>query len=241
MKILAIGNSFSTDATAYIEPIAKAEKWDLFVRNLYIGGCSLETHWSNYQANELSYEYQKDGETIDKVSLKAALTLEKWDVITLQQASYLSGQKRSYEPYLKNLLTALQEKVPDAWIVFHRTWSYEIDADHPEFKRYGRSQARMDRQIRSATTHFSEKYALPLIPVGDIIRQYRQKAPFDYLKGGMSLNRDGYHLSLDYGRYIAALTWIWFFLGKLPSSHFYVPPSADPNVILDIVHDFPRF
>ena len=37
-KILCIGNSFSQDATRYLEAIADGE---LFVRNCYIGGCSL--------------------------------------------------------------------------------------------------------------------------------------------------------------------------------------------------------
>jgi hypothetical protein len=241
MKILAIGNSFSTDATALIEPIAAAEKWDIFVRNLFIGGCSLETHWQNFQTYDPVYEYQKDGEVLQMISLREALSQEDWDVITLQQVSHLSGKRSSYEPFLGNMIAAIQNLVPDGWIVFHRTWSYEINADHPGFKHYGSSQARMDRQIRSTTAHYSQKYALPVIPSGEIIRQYRQKAPFDYRKGGISLNRDGFHLSLDYGRYIVALTWLWFFLGKLPSGHFYIPPSAEPDIIIDIVHHFPRF
>ena len=41
MKVLAIGNSFSQDATRYLHQIAKANQFDLKVVNLYIGGCSL--------------------------------------------------------------------------------------------------------------------------------------------------------------------------------------------------------
>lgn len=44
MKILAIGNSFSQDATRYLQDIAASAGENLFVRNLYIGGCSLEMH-----------------------------------------------------------------------------------------------------------------------------------------------------------------------------------------------------
>ena len=46
MKILFIGNSFSSNATTYIREISDGK---LFVRNLYIGGCSLETHAKNIE------------------------------------------------------------------------------------------------------------------------------------------------------------------------------------------------
>ena len=50
MKILFIGNSFSQNATRYIRQISDGT---LFVRNLYIGGCSLETHAKNIENEEL--------------------------------------------------------------------------------------------------------------------------------------------------------------------------------------------
>ena len=51
MKILAIGNSFSQDATRYLQDIAASAGENLFVRNLYIGGCSLEMHAKNITEN----------------------------------------------------------------------------------------------------------------------------------------------------------------------------------------------
>ena len=44
MKVLAIGNSFSEDATRYLHDIAKADGVALEVANLYIGGCPLDRH-----------------------------------------------------------------------------------------------------------------------------------------------------------------------------------------------------
>ena len=52
MDILAIGNSFSTDATRYLYGIARAAGDNLQVTNLYIGGCSLEQHYRNMLSNE---------------------------------------------------------------------------------------------------------------------------------------------------------------------------------------------
>ena len=47
MKILAIGNSFSEDATTYLHQIGEAAGVKNQIVNLYIGGCPLETHWEN--------------------------------------------------------------------------------------------------------------------------------------------------------------------------------------------------
>ena len=46
VKILAIGNSFSQDATRYMKEIAQSMGLEMLVVNLYIGGCSLEQHAS---------------------------------------------------------------------------------------------------------------------------------------------------------------------------------------------------
>ena len=43
--VLAIGNSFSQDATHYLHQIAASDNVEMKVVNLYIGGCSLEQHW----------------------------------------------------------------------------------------------------------------------------------------------------------------------------------------------------
>lgn len=59
-KILSIGNSFSQDATRYLQQIAAADGHPLFARNLMIGGCSLERHAGNVRSGSADYEYQED-------------------------------------------------------------------------------------------------------------------------------------------------------------------------------------
>ena len=53
--ILAIGNSFSQDATHYLHQIAEADGVETKVVNLYIGGCSLERHWQNIVTGAADY------------------------------------------------------------------------------------------------------------------------------------------------------------------------------------------
>ena len=91
MNILAIGNSFSEDATRYLHGIAKADGQHCSVANLYIGGCSLDHHYSNMLSDTKAYELQYNGNNTGfYVSLGEALLNREWDVITLQQASYKS-------------------------------------------------------------------------------------------------------------------------------------------------------
>ena len=48
IKILAVGNSFSVDAMQYLWNVMNSAGYtDITLGNLYIGGCSLDTHWSN--------------------------------------------------------------------------------------------------------------------------------------------------------------------------------------------------
>ena len=47
MKLLSIGNSFSTDAHRFLHTVAEQNLCEIDTANLFIGGCSLQTHWQN--------------------------------------------------------------------------------------------------------------------------------------------------------------------------------------------------
>ena len=136
MKILCIGNSFSQDATRYLREVSDDS---LFVRNLYIGGCSLETHMINIMENNPYYEYQLDGERLEMRSINEALTLEEWDYITIQQVSHFSGIEWTYEPFIAYVLDYIKSACPSAKIAFHRTWSYDPTSEHGGFAYYNKN------------------------------------------------------------------------------------------------------
>lgn len=233
-KILCIGNSFSTDATRYLESISNNT---LFVRNLFIGGCSLERHTQNLSTNAYDYEYQKDGECIIEngemkmISILEAINADDWDYVTVQQVSNNAGVLDSYEPFLGQILSFVKEKLPKAKIVFHRTWAYEIDSDHGGFATYENDQQKMFDAIMQVTERVAKKYSLPVIPVGEAIQKLRTLKEFDYKNGGLSLNRDGFHLSFDYGRYAAGLVWNKFFTNTNPKEVTFAPDNTDKNLI----------
>ena len=230
MRVLAIGNSFSTDATAYIERIALDFGVKMTVRNLFIGGCSLEQHVQNLKTKEKEYEYQKNGECIRFVNLDEAIQ-KPWDVVTVQQVSYLSGVAESYEPYLTTLIQWIRKSQPQAKIVFHRTWPYESDSDHPEFFRYDFSRLKMFRAILEASNERAAFHHLQVIPAGDVIEYMRDDAYFCPEKGGIALSRDGFHLSFLAGRWIAALVWVHFLTGIDVSQFTWSPEGVDEATI----------
>lgn len=214
-KVLSIGNSFSQDAHNKLHALAIANDVDLYSANLYIGGCTLKCHWENIENNAIDYDLQLNGSTgLRKISIEEALLLEEWDVITLQQASAYSQNINTYTPYTENIAKYVREKCPDAKIWFHQTWAYENDYFANGERENKSQQKAMYENILTASKTISEVIDAPLIKAGVAIQAVRENVPeFDYTKGGMSLNRDGYHLSYDYGRFAAAYTWLYELTG----------------------------
>lgn len=250
LKVLCIGNSFSQDATRYLEGVASGGPKPLIARNLYIGGCSLERHANNLRHLAFEYEYQKDGKHMfttiipgrkNGVSIRMALEMDDWDVVTVQQVSHLAGIYESYFPYLSEVLSVVREKTPQAQIMFHSTWAYEIDSVHPRYENYDRDQKKMYDAIQNVTARISSEFGLPVLPTGRLIQTLRGLKEFDYANGGLSLNRDGFHLS-DYGRYAAALLWYKQLTGCSVKDNSFVPEHFDPvlaGLIRETVDNFP--
>ena len=210
LRILAIGNSFSQDAVEqYLWNLFNEAGVEVIIGNMYIGGCSLERHWTNVQNNTAGYEYRKvvnGSKTNTKNwSLEMALADENWDYISLQQASDYSGMYDKYEPYLGNLIDWVLENSsnPRMQLMFHQTWAYSKDSGHQAFPNYGKDQMVMyngivDAAEKSMTNHPEIKL---LIPSGTAIQNGRTSSIGD------EWDRDGYHLNTDYGRFAAACTW----------------------------------
>ena len=229
MKILSIGNSFSEDATAYLHKISEAGSRQIDVSNLYIGGCSFEMHACNIKSGEKKYRLEYNGIYTDrKVSVNEMLKADRWDIVTVQQASYDSGIPASYGENGKYVIDYIRNTSPYSKIYFHETWSYEEGSDHPAFGKYGYSSPEMYSAIKSASEKFcSENGNIPIIPCGEVINKLRGKNEFDVLSGGESLCRDGYHMSLFYGRYTLAAVWFEIFSGEDIRNVSFFPDKSD--------------
>lgn len=211
MKILSIGNSFSEDAHIYLYALAEERGIELETVNIAIGGCSLQMHWDNIAKGNVNYLHNiNGGEGWEKelVSVEQILKSDSFDVITLQQVSGYSGQYETYQPYLNDIISYVRKYQPNARIYIHRTWAYEIDSTHGDFPKYNSDQNEMYKAICQTTKRIAEETKTTLILSGSVVQAMRERLPsFDYKNGGVSLCRDGFHLS-DLGRYAVALTWV---------------------------------
>lgn len=233
IKILAIGNSFSQDATYYLHQIAAADQVDTKVVNLYIGGCSLERHWNNMESGAAEYLYEENGSSSEQyVSIPTALDMEEWDYVVTQQASHDSGLIETYHPYIECIAGYVGKKCPKAEFLIQQTWAYEIDSLHSLFSRYHHSQEEMFLKLSEAYRAVAKQLGIRLIPCGDVVQTLRKKEPFLYGQGGMSICRDGFHMNILYGRYLLAATWYRTLFGASVSNNTYIPSTnLAPNVV----------
>lgn len=209
MKILSIGNSFSQDPHSHLHELAAQNGIDIYAVNLYISACSLRTHAARLSDGRDAYDLEINGEpTGDKISIAAALAMDEWDVITLQQVSHLSGLPSSYFPWFGQLVDAVKAACPKAQIWFQHTWAYATESNHPLYKLYNHDQQTMLRRAEKCKDMVTRIWHLPVISTGDVIQRLRP------ILGEDRLHRDTFHLSLDYGRLAAAATWIKTLTGK---------------------------
>ena len=209
MKILSIGNSFSTDAQRYLNRISRLNSCQIKSVNLYIGGCPLRRHYFNVLENEKAYDFQFNGESTGLlVSIKDALKSDAWDYVTLQQASTYSPIWESYEPYLETIAEYVKKYAPQAKLVVHKTWAYS--AEHIINK--GMAGTREDMYNALSVCYDKMAQAIDtalMIPSGDVVEAL--------IRNGITApHRDGYHLSLGAGRLAVALLWYSLFSGEDP-------------------------
>lgn len=225
INVLAIGNSFSQDAVEQnLYELALANGDTLIIGNAYIPGCQIDLHYENILNDNPAYSYRKivGGEktTTDKVSLKSIIEDENWDIISLQQASHFSGKKATFAnlPRLKDEVVKLMPN-KNAEIIWHMTWAYSKDSTHSGFKNYSNDQDVMNDSIYGAVrSELPKVYISRVVPAGPAIQNARNVF-------GDILNSDGYHLSHDLGRYVAACAWCEFLTGKKVIGNPYHPET----------------
>ncbi len=214
LRILAIGNSFSDDATQYLPDLLEAAGiHNVIVGRLYIGGCTLERHCREFKDNGHEYVYLKSTnnkwETIKKYkqgSFMDGVGDERWDIITMQQGSPKSGRWDSYDPWLGTLIDIVRKNCPnpEATIVWHQTWAYASTYTNRNFANYAYDQQYMFDSIQICVDKARKAYNIPIvIPSGPAVQLMRGTS----LKTEKELTRDGFHMDYKYGRYLTACVW----------------------------------
>lgn len=205
LKILAVGNSFSDDMMEYVWQILNSLGYQkVKLGTLYIGGATLDMHASNAKGDLPNYEYRTNingtWQTTPNSRISDALKEENWDYVTFQQQS-LDATKESTFGRLKELTDYVRSYEPEAKFYWQMTWGYQSNCGLEGFATVDRDQMKMYQGIVSVVQKKIKANSdfVGVIPNGTAIQNARTSLVGDYL------TRDGYHLTLGLGRYIAGL------------------------------------
>ena len=184
-KVLIIGNSFSVSVMRNWPQLAKASGSELKAASMYIGGCSFQRHWENVEkATDLTFKpydiWISDAEGVKrfKSNIPQMLASDKWDFVTIQQASHAAWDPETYHPYADKLIAKIKELAPQAEIVIQQTWAYcNLDKRIQPGGAWKFDQTGQYERTRDAYISLAKQYKFRMIPTGLAVQKFRQSLP----------------------------------------------------------------
>lgn len=165
VRLLTIGNSFSANATKYFKDLAKAGQHTLIHNSLVIGGSSFQVHADKTKAEGKARLYTNGKDLVSN------LTADKWDYVTIQQASIKSHDFGTYQPHAGFLRDLIVTHAPQAKLLIHQTWAYRVDDPRFAVKvpKPGepKTQQEMYHGLTAAYDKLAAEFGAKIIPVGD--------------------------------------------------------------------------
>lgn len=211
LRLLFLGNSFAMDTAEYAVHVAHGLGIPkVKIGMLVIGGCSIAMHYAQAVDDLPGYCYYTSTggrwSFRENHRISTAVESDNWDWIVVQHGTGDGSRYTSPDCYdkLTPLVEYLKAHAPHhTKIAFNLTWLGESTFPHQEILSYGGDMAAMRQALveTARATVLCNPLIDRLIPTGTAIENARTSAI------GL-LTRDGYHLSLDKGRYIAALACI---------------------------------
>ena len=181
LKVLMVGNSFSMSCRTYLPDIVRSlPDCELKLEIAYIGGCSLQRHIKEYEATQQDPEHRPYTDIADRpASLPELLQRDRWDLISIQQASHCSWQPATYQPWAEQLIGIIRETNPQAEIIVQQTWSYNagdirINTSHD---LWGLDQAGMFSCLDAAYRQLARQYGFRVVPTGLAVQLTRKDSP----------------------------------------------------------------
>src|SRR5574344_1924352 len=250
LKVLMIGNSFSVCVLKQMPQIAADLGCKLDLCSLYIGGCPLVKHAKNLAATNGAYgvtwNYCGITNKTDAVpftvgeksrgDLRPMLAADKWDIVTIQQASHESWKPESYQPYADEVIAAIRELAPQAEIVIQQTWSY-CKADKRVCNHadggpgtWGFDQTGMYDRLTASYGALAKAHGFRIIPSGLAVQKFRQARNVTTAKGDVvGAGTDTFHFNYK-GEYLQALVWAGMLFGKDVTKVAYAPKNIDADL-----------
>ena len=256
LKVLCVGNSFASSVIKDLRAIARAEGCNLKIFAFTcLPGASMEEHLKNAKQEEANPELRCYQLTpAKKAKMREILTMEKWDIITIQQFSRISYMPETYFPWAEELSAYIRRYAPQAEIIFQQTWRFR--EDHGIYKNGKLSPLTMYERLTDAYREAATKLSLRVIPAGAAIElalakqagvfrplskeqslspagtpvpePYALHEGWIWKKTNSSMNArfDGMHLN-ERGKYLQACVWYGFLFKKDPETIRWKPSEMD--------------
>ncbi len=198
LRILAIGNSFTTDALYY---------FPCLIDSAHIGRDRICVYSATGRSMRLDQwlDVIKSGEEVELTANVKGVEMESkgtmrqllsqpWDVVVIQQASDVSYRLSSYK-CVSEYVEMIKSLCPNKrlCVFFQQVWSHTSKEDPYVFRANVSISKRMEEVLGPGC----------VIPTGVAVQNARQTN----LNDDMYMTRDKWHLNEGIGRYIAALTW----------------------------------
>ena len=261
LKVLMIGNSFSICVLKQAPQIAEAMGRKLDLASLFIGGCPLAWHANNLKGTNMPYGVSCNYCGVTKVAetplgavcakgkkgdwkgnLRKVIAADKWDVVTIQQASHDSWNEKTYHPHADKLIAAIRELAPQAEIRIQQTWSYckghsgICNRETMGPGSWGFDQTGMYERLTANYTKLAKDNGFKVIPMGLAVQKFRQAQnitdyPGDVVgsvgpskKDPKTIVGDKIHLN-SRGHYLQGLVWVGALFNVDVTTCVYKPPK----------------
>ena len=176
--------------------------------------------WKNWQGEHK----EKKG------NIPALLKGEKWDVVTIQQASHYSWKPHTYHPWGDDLVKTIRELAPQAKICVQETWSYppwdgRLGAFAKETGVVGFDQVEMYARLHDAYADFAKSYGFEVIPTGTAAEFMPQRERL--------FTAPDFHFN-GVGEYLQGLVWVSKLFGVDVKECPYAPEFVDPVLAAEL-------
>lgn len=220
VNICVLGNSYSNDSFCYVPFILKQYGISCTI-HIYCRGAgslkNLDSEWD--QSNSSTFHYSIDTRSSEQwsttsyLSPKELLTQEKWDIVSIQQASLQVELEDSYSPYLEDILDKIMLECPYkpeiSWFMAYNRADDDANDINLKVQQQVVSRSGFGFVFPVATAIFNCQANSRLAKIGDSVY-------------GKLYAKDNVHLQEGLPCYIAALTVAEAILRKYaPSKSIY--------------------
>ena len=257
INVLMVGSSFCYYYVQELYALGQAAGIDIRVCNLYYSGCPLEKHytwWAGGNSNYQYYETYHDGRKLtSNVSLEWGLAQQDWDFISLQESSSRSFENypnhaENTRNYWEPLLDYFIEQFPDAQVLWHQPWTYQVvhgkagTTYTPELQQS--NQDKIEYFCKAICDNYNKngETLVQRVNTGTAWQIMRNTYDYDFLTcrlgktndDGTAHGGDGYHDGdIGGGQLLNACVWFEIITGKSCVGNTYIPEYSTTATLSD--------